>query len=146
MSKIRKTIHNLSSRFTVISDVYWSFIPKETISTKCCLTQWISQIPGSFEIHWVRQVPGKFHGPGSGGHSKTQLFTRRSQFSQVSGMANCPNIFITAILCWLIFTHQPFGLECYCRIAPRGRADSRANGWWGTHIWNRWADFLCSNF
>ena len=23
--------------------------------TKYCLTQWISKLPGSFEIHWVRQ-------------------------------------------------------------------------------------------
>ena len=28
---------------------------KKTTSTDYCLTQWISKLPGSFEIHWVRQ-------------------------------------------------------------------------------------------
>ena len=41
--------------FTVISEVYRSFIWIKTTVTKYCLTQWISQLTGSFEIHWVRQ-------------------------------------------------------------------------------------------
>ena len=36
-------------------------------------------------------VPCKFHGTGGHRKLKTQLFTTSSQFSQVSGMANCPN-------------------------------------------------------
>ena len=38
----------------VISDVYRSFIRNKTTFTKYCLTQWISKLPWSFEIHWVR--------------------------------------------------------------------------------------------
>ena len=41
--------------FMVISDVYRSFIQNKTMFTKYCLTQWISKLQGSFEIHWVRQ-------------------------------------------------------------------------------------------
>ena len=44
---------------TVISDVQRSFIPNKTLLnvyfTKYCLTQRISKLPRSFEIHWVRQ-------------------------------------------------------------------------------------------
>ena len=41
--------------FMLISDVYRSFIQNKTTFTKYCLTQWISKLPRSFEIHWVRQ-------------------------------------------------------------------------------------------
>ena len=37
------------------SDVYRSPFQNKTTFTKYCLTQWISKLPGSFEIHWVRQ-------------------------------------------------------------------------------------------
>ena len=37
--------------FTVILDVYRSFIPNKTTLTKNCLTQWISKLLRSFEIH-----------------------------------------------------------------------------------------------
>ena len=39
------------SFFTVISDVYRSFIPNKIAFTKYCHTQWISKLHGSFEIH-----------------------------------------------------------------------------------------------
>ena len=59
MSKIRKIYtgptYKLFFSFAVISDVYWSFIPNKTVFTMYCLTQWISKLLGSFEIHWVRQ-------------------------------------------------------------------------------------------
>ena len=37
--------------FTVISDVDGSFILNKTTFTAYNLTQWISELPGSFEIH-----------------------------------------------------------------------------------------------
>ena len=61
--------HRLLLSFTVISEVYRSFIPHKTAFTKYCLTQWISKFPGSFEIHWVRQYQVNFMDR-SGGHSK----------------------------------------------------------------------------
>ena len=48
-------MHKLLLGFTVISDFHWSFLPNKATLPKYCLTQWISQLPGSFEIHWVRQ-------------------------------------------------------------------------------------------
>ena len=48
--------YKLFSSFTgFFSDVYRSFIWNKTTFTKYCLTQWISKLPGSFEIHWVRR-------------------------------------------------------------------------------------------
>ena len=47
---------------TTISDVYRSLIPSEIIFTKYLLTQWISKLLGSFEIHWVRQYLVNFTG------------------------------------------------------------------------------------
>ena len=41
--------------FMVISDVYMAFIWNKTTFTKYFLTQWISKLPGSFEINWVSQ-------------------------------------------------------------------------------------------
>ena len=72
--------YKLILSFTVISDVYCSFMPNKTKFTKYCLTQWISDLPGR-EL-WnplSNAVLGKFHG--------SQLFIKLSQFSQVSGMA-----------------------------------------------------------
>ena len=48
--------------FTVISNVCSSFIPNETLFTKYCLTQWMSKLPGRFEINWVRQYRVNFTG------------------------------------------------------------------------------------
>ena len=48
--------------FAVIPDDYMSFIPNKTILTNCCLTQWISKLPMSFEINWVRQYLVSFTG------------------------------------------------------------------------------------
>ena len=44
---------------TVISNIYMSFIRNKTTY---CLAQWISKLPGSFEIHWVRQYLVNFMG------------------------------------------------------------------------------------
>ena len=53
-------MYKLLSRFTVISDVYRSFIRNKTTFTKYCLTQWISKLPWSFEIHQERQYQVNF--------------------------------------------------------------------------------------
>ena len=55
--------------------------------TTYCLTQRISKLPGSFEIHWVRQYLVNFTALVG---IVMQLFTRPSQFSQFSGTADCP--------------------------------------------------------
>ena len=47
--------YKLLLSFTIISYVSRSFIPNETTLTTCCLAQWISKLPMSFEIHWLRQ-------------------------------------------------------------------------------------------
>ena len=44
-------MYKLLLNFTVIWNVYRFFIPNKTIFTKYYLTQWISKLPGSFEIH-----------------------------------------------------------------------------------------------
>ena len=54
-------MYKLLLSFTVISDVYRS-IPNKIIFTEYCLIQWISKLPGSFEIHWVRQYRVNFMG------------------------------------------------------------------------------------
>ena len=46
----------------VISDVCRLFIPNKTTFTKHCLTQWISKLPVSFEIHCIRQYVVNFIG------------------------------------------------------------------------------------
>ena len=48
--------------FMVISDVYTSYIPNKTTFTEYCITQWISELHGSFEIHWVKQYLVNFTG------------------------------------------------------------------------------------
>ena len=53
--KITGPTYKLLLSFTVISDDYRSFISYKTIFIKYCLTQWISKLPGSFEVHRVRQ-------------------------------------------------------------------------------------------
>ena len=54
--------YKLCSCFMVISDVYKSFIPNRNTSIWYCFTQWITKLPGSFEIHWVRQYLVNFLG------------------------------------------------------------------------------------
>ena len=55
-------MYELLSSFTVISNVYRGLIGNETTFTKYCFAQWISKLPGSFEIHWVRQYLINFMG------------------------------------------------------------------------------------
>ena len=63
ISKIKK-IFTGSTSFTVVSDVYGSFIPYKTTFIKYCFIQqiskllghWISRLLESFEIHWVKLV------------------------------------------------------------------------------------------
>ena len=83
--KLRKNTHTsdaiLLLSFMVVSGFYRSFIPNKTTFTSYSLTKCI----------WnplAKAVHGKFHG--SGGFSKCKC-TQLSQFSQVSGMANCSN-------------------------------------------------------
>ena len=64
------------------------FIPSTTNFTKYGITQWISQLHGSFEIHSVRQNP--VHYMGLVGIVDTTVY-KTDQFSQVSSMADCPN-------------------------------------------------------
>ena len=66
--KIRKNFYKSRVQFKllwssmVILDVYRSFVPNKPTFTKYCLTQWISKVPGSYEIHWVRQYLVNFTG------------------------------------------------------------------------------------
>ena len=78
-------MHKFTLSFVVISDVYRSRIPNKTTFTKYCLTQWISRHPGCLKIHRVRPYRVNFSGLVG---ILNELFTRPSQFSQVSGMAN----------------------------------------------------------
>ena len=55
-------MYKLLLSFIVISDIYKSFIPNKTTFTQYCLSQCISKLPGSFEIHWVRQYLVNFTG------------------------------------------------------------------------------------
>ena len=55
--------YKLLLRLMVISAVYRSIIPNQTSFTKHCLTQWISKLPWSFEIHWVGQYLVNFMSP-----------------------------------------------------------------------------------
>ena len=68
------TSYRLLLSFTVISDVYKSFIPHKTTFTKYCPTQWISKLWNPLS----KTVPGKFHG--SGGQSKPNCLKGRVNF------------------------------------------------------------------
>ena len=48
------------------------------ITNKYCLTQWISKLLGSFEIHWGRHYLANFRG--SGGHSKDNGLQGKANF------------------------------------------------------------------
>ena len=61
--------------FTDISDVFYSILKLYLLSI--FLTQWISKLPGSFEIHWIRQVHGTFHG--SYGYDKRNCLQNRTR-------------------------------------------------------------------
>ena len=54
-----------------------SLIPNKTTFTKCCLTQWISKLLGSFENPLSKTVPDKFQG-----------FVRHSNYSCLQERAN----------------------------------------------------------
>ena len=62
--KIRTDIYrsNVELILELHIDVRRSFIPNKTTFTKYCLTQWISKLHRSFEIHWVRQYLMNFTG------------------------------------------------------------------------------------
>ena len=59
LPKIRKiftdTTNKMILSFMVFSDVNRSFISNKIAFTKYCLFQWISKLPGTFQIHCVRQ-------------------------------------------------------------------------------------------
>ena len=69
----------------VISDLYRSLIPNKTIFTQCCLTQRNSKLV-QFQVNFT----------GLTGWVNATVCKR--QFSQVSGMANCPNPYLCNIL------------------------------------------------
>ena len=75
--------------FTVISDVYRSFIQNKTAFTKYCLTQWIPKLPGGFEIHWVRHYLVNFMGLVD---IVNTTVNKTEPIFEVSGMVNCPNL------------------------------------------------------
>ena len=67
VSKIRENIYR--SNIQVTFELYSHFrclqvldSKIKTTFTKCCLTQWISKLPRSFEIHWIRQNLVNFTG------------------------------------------------------------------------------------
>ena len=71
--------YKLHLSFTVISDVCKSFIPNKITFAKYCLAQWISKLPGSFEIHYLyKAVPGKFYE--FGGHGERNCLRYRANF------------------------------------------------------------------
>ena len=73
--------------FTVIFFVYRSCLPNETTFTKYCLTQWISKLPGSFEIQWVKQyLHGKF--PKFRRYSKCNCLQDRANFHRFITMTS----------------------------------------------------------
>ena len=55
-------MYKLLLSFLLIADFYRSFVPNKTAVTKYCLTQWISKLPRSFEIHWIKQYMENFMG------------------------------------------------------------------------------------
>ena len=55
-------MYKLHLSFMAISNVYRPFIENKTTFTKSCLTQWISKLPRSIEIHWVKQFLVNFVG------------------------------------------------------------------------------------
>ena len=52
--------YQLLLSLVVVLHVYKSFIPNKTVFAKYCLTQWISKLSRSFEVHWVRQYQVNF--------------------------------------------------------------------------------------
>ena len=72
--------------FTVISDVYRSFIPSKTTFTKYSLTKLISKLLGSFEIHWVSLYLLNFMGM----VGIVNLFVYKTK-PIFKGLKNCPD-------------------------------------------------------
>ena len=80
--------YKLLSSFMVISDVCKSFIPIKTTFAKYCLTQLDFKAPRELWNPLSKAVPGKFLG--SGRQNNHKCLQDRANFTQVSGMANCP--------------------------------------------------------
>ena len=93
VSKIRKIFTGLTYRslssFTAIKDVYRSFIRNKAAFTKYCLTQWISKLHWSFEIHWVIQYLVNFMG--LVGMVNVTVY-KTELISTGLGLANFPNV------------------------------------------------------
>ena len=62
LCSFRGPTYKLLLSFTVISDVYRSFIQNKTTFTKYCLIQWMPKLLRSFDIHWRRQYLVNFMG------------------------------------------------------------------------------------
>ena len=128
VSKIREIFtgptYKLILSFTVISDVYRSFIPNKTTFTKYCLTQWISKLC-SFEIHLVREYLANFMGlAGTGFPQKSQK--KVPWFSMTSPGQN-PN-FHTKIPIFVFAAHVSI-----CRINYRQTQTHHSHT--QTHTW-----------
>ena len=55
-----------------------------------CLTQWISKLPGSFEIHWVKQY--QENSMGLVGIVNATVYQTKPIFTGLGyGMVSCPN-------------------------------------------------------
>ena len=86
VSNTRKiSMYKLVMSFTVISDVYMSFIPNKTTFIKYCLSHWVSKLLVSFEIQWVRQY--LVNVMDLVGIMSTAVYKAKP----VLGMTNCPN-------------------------------------------------------
>ena len=73
--------------------VYMSFI-----TNKYCLTQWISTLLGSFEIHWGRHYLANFRG--SGGQSKDNGLQGKANFYRSRALQIVPTFnFALQTLC-----------------------------------------------
>ena len=76
--------------FTAIVDVFRSFIPNKTTFAKYYLTQWISNLSGSFEIHWVSQYLVNF----TGLESKLDCLQNRANFHRSRAWQIAINSFV----------------------------------------------------
>ena len=109
--------YKLFFSFSVISDVYRSFIPNKSTFTKYCLTQWISKHSGRFEIHWVRQYLVNFTGL-TGIINTTvykPIFTDLENVGKISAI-----LFRLQYINWQSFehTHQTIFLSCFNSSRP----------------------------
>ena len=115
--KIRKIFtgltHKLLFSITVISDVYRSFIQNKTTFTKYCLTQWISKLPRSFEIHWARQYLVNFMGlAGMFDTTGTIVYNTMPNFTGIrySELSQSLALWVLNEFMWFIYPHSSWAI------------------------------------